>query len=57
MSLPTYSLTSNSPYRWKPKLVGLTTPVLMDSEDAVLPLPHVVRPTAHWDKRTCTTGA
>ena len=39
MALPNYSLTSHSPYRWKPELVGLTTPVLMESEDAVLPLP------------------
>ena len=39
MHLPNYSLTSHSPYRWKPELVGLTTPVLMESEDAVLPLP------------------
>ena len=37
--LPNYSLTSHSPYRWNPELVGLTTPVLMESEDAVLPLP------------------
>ena len=39
MALPNYSLTSHSPYRWKPELVGLTRPVLMESEDAVLPLP------------------
>ena len=39
MALPNYSLTSHSPYRWKLELVGLTTPVLMESEDAVLPLP------------------
>ena len=39
MALPNYSLTSHSPYRWKPELVGLTTPVLMEGEDAVLPLP------------------
>ena len=39
MALPNYSLTSHSPYRWKPELVGLTMPVLMESEDAVLPLP------------------
>ena len=39
VALPNYSLTSHSPYRWKPELVGLTTPVLMGSEDAVLPLP------------------
>ena len=32
MALPNYSLTSHSPYRWKPELVGLTTPVLMESE-------------------------
>ena len=38
MSLPNYSLTSHSPYHWKLELVGLTTPV-MESEDAVLPLP------------------
>ena len=39
MALPNNSLTSHSPLRWKPELVGLTTPVLMESEDAVLPLP------------------
>ena len=39
MFLPNYSLTSHSPYHWKPELMGLTTPVLMQSEDAVLPLP------------------
>ena len=39
MALPNYYLTSHSPYRWKPELEGLTTPVLMESEDAVLPLP------------------
>ena len=39
MSLPNYSLTSHSPYRWKPELLGLTTPVLMESEDTVLPIP------------------
>ena len=39
MALPNYSLTSHSPYRWKPELVGLTALVLMESEDAVLPLP------------------
>ena len=39
MSLPNYSLTSHSPYRWKPELVELTMPVLMETEDAVLPLP------------------
>ena len=39
MALPNYSLTSHGPYRWQPELVGLTTPVLMESEDAVLPLP------------------
>ena len=45
MALSNYSLTSHSPYRWKPQLVGLTTPVLMGSEDAVLPLPmcHALR--------------
>ena len=39
MARPNYSLTSHSPYRWKPELVGSTTPVLMESKDAVLPLP------------------
>ena len=39
MARPNYFLTSHSPYRWKPELVGLTTPLLMESEDAVLPLP------------------
>ena len=39
MALPNYSLTSHSLYRWKPELVGLTTKVLMESKDAVLPLP------------------
>ena len=39
MALPNYSLISHSPYCWKPELVGLTTPVLMESEDAFLPLP------------------
>ena len=39
MALPNYFLTSHSSYRWKPGLVGLTTPVVMESEDAVLPLP------------------
>ena len=39
MSLPNYSLTSHPPYRWKPERMGWTTPVLMESEDAVLPLP------------------
>ena len=39
MSLPNYSLTSHSPYRLKPEPVGLITPVLMESEDAVFPLP------------------
>ena len=39
ISLPNYSLASHSPYRWKPELVGLTTPVLMESEDSVLPIP------------------
>ena len=38
MSLPNYSLTSNSPYRWKPGLMGLTTPVLMEGKDSVLPI-------------------
>ena len=39
MSLPNHSLTSQPPYRCKPELVRLTTPVLMESEDAVLPIP------------------
>ena len=39
MAQPTHSLTSHSRHRWKPELVGLTTPVLMENEDAVLPLP------------------
>ena len=39
LSLPNYSLTSHSSYRWKPELVGLTVPVLMESEDSVLPIP------------------
>ena len=39
MSLANYSLTNHSPYRWKPELVGLTAPVLMESEDLVLPIP------------------
>ena len=39
MSLPNYSLTSHSPYHRKPKLVGLTTLVLMESEDSVVPIP------------------
>ena len=39
MALPNYSLTSHSPYRCKPELVWLTAPVLMESKDAVLPLP------------------
>ena len=39
MSLPNHSLTSRSPYRWKPELVGSTTPMLMEREDAVLPIP------------------
>ena len=39
MSLSNYYLTSHSPYRWKPQLVGLTTPVLMESEDSVLHIP------------------
>ena len=38
LCLPAWE-TSHSRYRWKPELVGLTTPVLMESEDAVLPLP------------------
>ena len=39
MALPNDSLTSHSRYRCKPELVGLTTPGLMESKDAVLPLP------------------
>ena len=39
MGLPNYSLTSHSPYRCKPELLRLTTPVLMESEEVVLPLP------------------
>ena len=39
MSLPNYSLASHPPYRWKPEHVGLTTLVLMESEDSVLPIP------------------
>ena len=39
MSLPNYHFASHYPYRWKPELVGLTTPVLMKSEDSVLPFP------------------
>ena len=39
MFLPNYSLTNHSPYRWNPELVGLTTPVLMESEASVLPIP------------------
>ena len=31
ISLPNYSLLNHSPYRWKLELVGLTTPVLMES--------------------------
>ena len=38
-ALPNWSPTSHSPYRWKPELVGWTTPMLVESEDAVLPLP------------------
>ena len=38
MCLPSYSLTSQSPHCWKAELVGLTRPVVMESEDAVLPL-------------------
>ena len=57
MALPNYSLASHSPYRWKPELVGLTTPVLMEREDAVLPLPmcHALpligtsEPVKQWD--------
>ena len=48
MALPNYSLTSHSTYCWKPDLVGLTTPVLMESEDAVLPCGWCLRrPRAH----------
>ena len=32
MYLPVHSFTSHCPYCWKPELVGLTTPVLMESE-------------------------
>ena len=39
MSLPNYSLISHSPSRWKPEPVGLTTPLPMESEDSVLPIP------------------
>ena len=39
MALPNYSFTSHSPYRWTPELLGLTKLVLMESEDAVFPLP------------------
>ena len=39
MPLPNYSLTIHSPYRWKPELAGLTTLLLMESEDADLPIP------------------
>ena len=39
VSLPNYSLASRSPYCRKPELVGLTTPVLMESEGSVLPIP------------------
>ena len=39
MALPHYSLTSHSPYCWRPELVGLTMPVLMVSEDSVLSIP------------------
>ena len=39
IALPNYSLTSRSPYCWKPELVGLTTPGLMESEDLVLSIP------------------
>ena len=39
MSLPNYSLASLSPYHWKPKLVVLTTHVLMQSEDSVFSIP------------------
>ena len=57
MSLPNYSLTSHSPYRWKPELVGLTTPVPVESEDAVLPIPmcHALPPigTSEPVKQVC----
>ena len=39
MALPNYSLTSHSSYCWKLELVGLTTPVLMESEESVLSIP------------------
>ena len=39
ISLPNYSLASHSPYGWKPELMGLTSSVLMGSEDWVLPIP------------------
>ena len=39
MSIGIYSLASHSPYRWKPELVGLTTPVVMESKDSVVPIP------------------
>ena len=39
MSLQNYSLTTHSPYRGKPELVGLTTPVLMECKDSVLAIP------------------
>ena len=39
MSLANYSLTSHSPYRWKPESAALTTPLLMESEDSVLRIP------------------
>ena len=38
MSVPNYSLTRHFPYRWKPELPGLTTPMLMESEDAAFHL-------------------
>ena len=39
MSLPNCSLTSHSLCCCKPELVGMTTPVLTESEDSVLALP------------------
>ena len=38
-SLPNDSLTSRSTYRWKPELVALSTPRLIEREDSVLPTP------------------
>ena len=55
MSLPNFCLARHSLYRWKLDLVWLTTPVLMESEDSVLPL-HVPRLASHWDMRTSAAG-